>query len=554
MIIWACGYEASLNYSIVDANDIPLPIYIKRGQVEINDLAQVQIMTPPTPSSLATSTVQSPGKALIPLVPQETPVPIGNLLATGLGFGLNVSGDTSSATSLCKADGVAVYLKRAATLILSHVLGPKVFGEGLLTWEQHVVENVRRWNEQQAQIRAMKNQTDSNDLEDSDLEINTSGILSPIHPSRGENKRSVTPSTRSPTAPLVTSPIRRQIRTASSSDISRKKTREGTQLGVSNTSHQKKIPASPVTTSTKKTNPPVEQASTKNQTILQLPLPTVMTKTVNALDNADTDPFDLYLSGVASSSLDNSDNQQNIPPQFSPLQSPKDTLQSADTGDDAPPPPYPVEEFNALSHRPVSQCRSSRDRSSSQESQSNCSTSRSIPLSLSTPITPRNLLVEPTIGRDLSHHPQTPTGWIAPSQSVLSPTIPSSSKTQRVKDPSLSNSVPEKVRATFASPPPNTLHLSSSGLSSQRPTQIKSTGNLPQSSSPFLTSVLGVQPPLHLLPALKLAPSQLSKDKSFHSNRQPVQKSTETSHSHSRTLASLQGVKKLLVAKSSKVS
>jgi hypothetical protein len=50
----------------------------------------------------------------------------------------------NNSTETAKADGVAVYLKRSATLILSHVLGTKVFGENANTWEEHVSVNLKR--------------------------------------------------------------------------------------------------------------------------------------------------------------------------------------------------------------------------------------------------------------------------------------------------------------------------------------------------------------------------------------------------------------------------
>lgn len=176
-------------------------------------------------SLLSTNTSDSPIILRSNSNPPE-PVPITNLLATGLGFGLNVSGDSSSLT-LCKADGVAVYLKRAATLILSHILGPKVFGEGLSTWEQHVVENVKRWNEQQALLRSSKNNENEDDNDNEYAQIQSS-ISSPMSPSKQMKNRSITPgvtsspisststSTSTPSSnnmtsatPFATSPIRR---------------------------------------------------------------------------------------------------------------------------------------------------------------------------------------------------------------------------------------------------------------------------------------------------------------------------------------------------------
>ena len=94
--------------------------------------------TPPPPSKPTTAAaITAPLLARKPNSFEATP--IGNLLGTGLGYGLSLGAGESA-----KADGVAVYLKRGATLILSHVLGPKVFGEKALTWEDHVAINLKK--------------------------------------------------------------------------------------------------------------------------------------------------------------------------------------------------------------------------------------------------------------------------------------------------------------------------------------------------------------------------------------------------------------------------
>lgn len=65
-------------------------------------------------------------------------IPVGQLFGCGLGFGLKAlfeNGEPDGSSG--RADGVAVYLKRAATLILSRVVGNKVFGDDTVyTWEQ----------------------------------------------------------------------------------------------------------------------------------------------------------------------------------------------------------------------------------------------------------------------------------------------------------------------------------------------------------------------------------------------------------------------------------
>lgn len=108
-------------------------------------------VTPPTIISATTpavsptkqTTVDQISTPLIGKITSTFPSPVGNLLGTGLGYGLSL-GNSSSSDETAKADGVAVYLKRGATLILSHVLGPKVFGEKAYTWEQHVANNLKK--------------------------------------------------------------------------------------------------------------------------------------------------------------------------------------------------------------------------------------------------------------------------------------------------------------------------------------------------------------------------------------------------------------------------
>mmetsp|Transcript_12468 Transcript_12468/g.12882 ORF Transcript_12468/g.12882 Transcript_12468/m.12882 type:complete len:1070 (-) Transcript_12468:84-3293(-) len=370
VVIWACGYEAALNFSIVDSEDIPIPIVMTRGQVEVNDLAQVLTLPNSSPITSVTSllsntttdsiimrsnSISSSSSSTNSNSPSSEPVPISNLLATGLGFGLNVSGDSSSLL-LCKADGVAVYLKRAATLILSHILGTKVFGEGILTWEQHVVENVKRWNEQQALLRASKN--NDGDEDDNEYAQIQPCLLSPSSPTRHLNKiRCPTPVTSSSTtstststttsSPILTSPIRRQIRTASSSDFSSRRKREGNQIGITNNGPHpppKKIPPSPIVDKKPRQtlNKHIKNESIQNRTESK----------DNIVDSGDSDPYELYLSGLVSVSTNNTSekvnqNNQNHNQnhnQFSPLPSPKiiheDTI---DCDESLPPPPYSLE-------------------------------------------------------------------------------------------------------------------------------------------------------------------------------------------------------------------
>ena len=135
MIIWACGYQARKSYDILDSTEQAIPLLMKRGAVELDE--QARVLACPVGKNQASAS------------------PVPNLYATGLGYGLNLSGDRPEGLPV-KADGVEVYLKRAATIILSHVLGTKVFGEGCVTWDQHCAENWKRILAAQAQTRAAR--------------------------------------------------------------------------------------------------------------------------------------------------------------------------------------------------------------------------------------------------------------------------------------------------------------------------------------------------------------------------------------------------------------
>ena len=85
--------------------------------------------------------------------PSSVPVSrcVGGLLGSGLGFGLKATLDNGEADgSSGRADGVAVYLQHGATLVLAHVLGPSVYGEGLTSWESRTAAMKRLTQQAQA--------------------------------------------------------------------------------------------------------------------------------------------------------------------------------------------------------------------------------------------------------------------------------------------------------------------------------------------------------------------------------------------------------------------
>ena len=142
---------------------VPVPESISSyGTLSLTATPCVECTPPDIPSVVtATSTPKSPAATPATLVrsapsiipgrtdsakkllstgftPAVGPIPVKNLLGTGLGFGLRVlleNGQPDGSSG--RADGVAVYLKRAATLVLAQVLGEKVFGGyGLRSWEE----------------------------------------------------------------------------------------------------------------------------------------------------------------------------------------------------------------------------------------------------------------------------------------------------------------------------------------------------------------------------------------------------------------------------------
>jgi hypothetical protein len=186
VIVWSCGYHAHIPYDILNEEGEAMPIYKVRGQVELDDQARV----------LATSSITNP-----------MPTPIKNLYATGLGFGLNVSGDTQEISS-SKADGVEVYLRRAATVILSHVIGTKVFGEGCKTWDQHCAENWKRILAAQIASRAARRGEGGGE---EDVEIEYSKVFASPTPASRSKRGHMSPAGSSP---IPHSPIRRNAKTA----------------------------------------------------------------------------------------------------------------------------------------------------------------------------------------------------------------------------------------------------------------------------------------------------------------------------------------------------
>lgn len=120
LIVWACGYSTNLP-PIFDEFDIPMKFVESQGQFDVDDTGHFQRI-------IGTASVKVEG-----------------LLGCGLGFGLRATLDNGELDgSSGRADGVAVYLKHGATLVLASVLGTQVYGDGVKSWEDRIAILNRR--------------------------------------------------------------------------------------------------------------------------------------------------------------------------------------------------------------------------------------------------------------------------------------------------------------------------------------------------------------------------------------------------------------------------
>ena len=197
VIIWACGYSTNV-VDVLDEAGLRMPLRIFRGQVEVDDQARLLLDAPP---AMPPPTSSAKGAQQLQQQQQQQPpaLPVGNLFGIGLGYGLKatVDGDREELDgSSGRADGVAVYLKRGATLILGAVLGPRVFGmqgeRQLMSWEERAVALNKRGGD------------DDGDGPGSP----TNGPSSPLTPPR---------SSASPALLPASSPILRRVASASTS-------------------------------------------------------------------------------------------------------------------------------------------------------------------------------------------------------------------------------------------------------------------------------------------------------------------------------------------------
>lgn len=117
-IIWCCGYTTRM-LPVLDTHGKPLQFIQEHGVVKLNLRAQLQLVAPQNEDS--------------------TGIDVGKLFGLGLGFSLRSAVDEMDTET--RADGVTVYHRRGATLVLGEMFGSEVYGTGCNTFEEMVEKN-----------------------------------------------------------------------------------------------------------------------------------------------------------------------------------------------------------------------------------------------------------------------------------------------------------------------------------------------------------------------------------------------------------------------------
>lgn len=114
VIIWSCGYGTNA-VPIYNATGIELPVVNGSGQVKVD-----------VKGRLVRSVVSKKDK-------QPREIVVDRILGVGIGFGL--PSPTREMKSETRSDGVAVYQRRGASLMLAEILGTHVYGQNCDSYE-----------------------------------------------------------------------------------------------------------------------------------------------------------------------------------------------------------------------------------------------------------------------------------------------------------------------------------------------------------------------------------------------------------------------------------
>lgn len=115
-IVWCCGYKTRM-IPAFDARGNELRFCEENGVVKLDLLAQLQLQ-------------QAVAGA------RSSPEPFGKVYGLGLGFSLRAALDEMGTET--RADGVTVYHRRGAALVLAAMFGPEVFGSDAKSFEEMV--------------------------------------------------------------------------------------------------------------------------------------------------------------------------------------------------------------------------------------------------------------------------------------------------------------------------------------------------------------------------------------------------------------------------------
>jgi hypothetical protein len=120
-IIWSCGYTSRM-IPILDATGQNVSFQEESGVIKLDLKARLQ---------------QTKAK--------ENYAPTKNIFGVGLGFSLRSQVDEMGTET--RADGVTVYHRRGATLVLAGLYGNEVFGENSTSFEEMTEKNEKKKNE-----------------------------------------------------------------------------------------------------------------------------------------------------------------------------------------------------------------------------------------------------------------------------------------------------------------------------------------------------------------------------------------------------------------------
>lgn len=130
-IVWCCGYQPSV-VPILDAQDRDLMSSTETQNFAFDDQARLVLTMTCRRSSSSSAKKSTTGKD------QQTMI-LSQILGTGLGAGLRARVVEDSGEARV-ADGVSVYQKRGASLILASIFGPQVYGPNASSYEDMVVQ------------------------------------------------------------------------------------------------------------------------------------------------------------------------------------------------------------------------------------------------------------------------------------------------------------------------------------------------------------------------------------------------------------------------------